>query len=507
VPVLAGISIALYAVVIVRVTWLLSRLHQQTLALSNRSAELTDALHTQRALEGDLRHQAFHDNLTGLANRALLHDRVGHALVTSARGPGMVAVIFCDLDGFKNINDSLGHQIGDDLLKVVGKRLLSVVRAEDTVSRLGGDEFAVLMDNISDPIVALTTAERIVSVIRQPIEHAEHTLRVSVSVGVSFGTAAKSVEVLLSEADAAMYAAKADGKDRVASFEEQMRSSVMRRMTLRNSFESGLLSGEFFVQYQPHVSLPDGRLQGFEALLRWQHPVYGAVGPDEFIPLAEETGFIIPLGRWVLETACTAATTWQRAGEPPLTIAVNISARQLQDPRLFDDVTAALAFSGLEPRQLVLEVTEGMLMANPNETAAVLARLKSSGVRVAIDDFGTGYSSLSYLRQFPVDIIKIDKSFVDPLGDPANEADAFVSTIIRLAHQLQLTTVAEGIEDRVQRQALVDLGCDSAQGYLMSRPLDEADARQFAAQSEASDASDAAALGHRPPGLQVERRG
>ncbi|HEX2904111.1 MAG TPA: EAL domain-containing protein [Jatrophihabitans sp.] len=478
VPVLAALSIALFGLVVLRVSWLLHRLDRQAQSLTERSDELAVALLTQQALEEDLRHQAFHDSLTGLANRALLHDRVEHALLSSARSAGTVAVIFCDLDGFKTVNDSLGHQIGDDLLSVIGKRLSSVVRPADTVARLGGDEFAVLLE-AADPELAMTAADRIVSVVRQPIECAGQTLRVTASVGVSFGTSAKSVETLLSEADAAMYAAKTAGKNRVASFEEQMRSQVQRRMALRNCFDDALRDGEFHLQYQPHVALADGRLQGFEALVRWRHAEFGPIGPVEFIPLAEETGFIVPLGRWVLEQACLTAAGWPDCAGGPLAVSVNVSARQLTDSHLLDDVRAALGFSGLDPRRLVLEVTEGMLTDDAVRSAAVLGQLRQLGIRIAIDDFGTGYSSLSQLRQFPVDVIKIDKSFVDPLADPSNEGDAFVSMIIGLARQLRLSTVAEGIETDTQRAALAGLGCDSAQGYLMSRPLDEADALHF----------------------------
>jgi diguanylate cyclase (GGDEF)-like protein len=482
VPVLASLSIVLLALVVLRVTWLLSRLTNQTLQLRERTHRLQDALNRQQLLEDDLRYQSFHDGLTGLPNRALLHDRVEHALHAAARATGTVAVLFCDLDGFKTINDSLGHHAGDDLLIVVGKRLSSVVRAGDTVARLGGDDFAILMDDVSDPSVALAVAERALSVLRRPIELSSHSISVSISIGIAFGDTTKSSEQLLSEADAAMFEAKAAGKDRVQIFQDSMRTRIIQRLELRNSFATALEAGQFHLQYQPYESLQDGRVEGFEALVRWRHPLHGEIRPLDFISLAEETGFIIPLGRWVLETACNTAATWAAPHGRGLTVSVNVSGRQLQNDQLVDDVKTALSYSGIRPEQLMLEVTESMLMVKPEESAAILGRLKSLGVRLAIDDFGTGYSSLSHLRQFPVDVIKIDKSFVDPLADPANEGQAFVGSIIRLAHDLRLSTVAEGVESLVQRQALIDLGCDSAQGYLLSRPLDPHAAEEWIAQ-------------------------
>src|SRR5664279_2600451 len=480
VKVLAATSILLIALVVLRVSWLLTRLVRQTGQLQERTHSLQAALTARELLEADLRYQAFHDSLTGLANRALLHDRVDHALTATTRASGLVALIFCDLDGFKTVNDSLGHQHGDDLLIAASKRLQSVVRSGDTVARLGGDEFAILMDNIDDTALATTVAERVVSVLRQPIELAGRSISVSVSVGIAFGDDTKSTELLLSEADAAMYEAKSAGKDHYQIFETSMRSRVVERMALGNSMRGALERSEFYLEYQPHFSLHDGHLEGFEALARWNHPSLGEVGPCRFIPVAEETGLIVPLGRWVLETACVQAVTWPAPDGKPLTISVNISGRQLQDPDLLDDVRTALAFSGLTAHRLILEITESMLMVNPTRTAAILTALKSMGVRLAIDDFGTGYSSLSHLRQFPVDILKIDKSFVDSLTDENSEGSAFLKTIISLAHDLHLSTVAEAIEGRHQRQVLTALGCDSAQGFLLSRPLGAAATQELA---------------------------
>jgi diguanylate cyclase len=284
-----------------------------------------------------------------------------------------------------------------------------------------------------------------------------------------------------------MYEAKSRGKDRFELFEEAMRTSIVHQMDLRNSFADGLRRGEFFLQYQPTISLHNGELEGFEALVRWRHPVHGELGPAEFIFLAEETGFVLPLGRWVVETACNTAAAWQRSHGRALTISVNVSGRQLQNSQFVDDVGAALAYSGIDPGRLVLEVTESTLMVDPAHVAKVLAQMKALGVLVAIDDFGTGYSSLSQLRQFPIDIIKIDKTFVDTLADDGKETDAFVATIIRLAHQLQLSTTAEGIEDDAQLRTLTRLGCDSAQGYLISRPLDVDAAHRLATANQVPD--------------------
>jgi len=471
--VLALCSMVLFGLVALRVVRLLNRLSQQT-------RDLRDALTAQQRLQEHLQHQAFHDALTGLANRALFHDRVDHALHAAERSKANVTVLVCDLDGFKRVNDSLGHNVGDQLLVAVSARLRSVVRPGDTAARLGGDEFAILIDDVADHSVALDIAHRVVTELRQPVEVAGQTISVSVSIGIASALPGHDVEQLLSEADAAMYAAKGAGKDRVQRFEEGMLTQTLRQMELRNSFAIGLHHGEFYLEYQPYISLDPDRLEGFEALVRWRHPIYGVVAPTDFIPLAEETGFIVPLGRWILETACAAAASWPTVGGRPLTVSVNVSARQLQDNQLIDDVRAVLAYSGVSPDRLVLEVTESMLMADPNHAAAVLADIKAMGIRLAIDDFGTGYSSLSYLQQFPIDVIKIDKSFIDPLTGTSDEGRALIASIIRLAHDLNLTTVAEGIELRVQQQTLIDLGCDMGQGYLLSRPMNAQAAIDFA---------------------------
>jgi diguanylate cyclase (GGDEF)-like protein len=473
-PVLGGISGALFGLVVVRMSWLLRRMHAQTVSLTEQSQALDEALTAQRALEDDLRRQAFQDSLTGLANRALLRNRIEHAIVACGRsGPG-VALLFCDLDGFKAVNDSLGHRVGDEVLAVVAERLLAVVRPEDTVARLGGDEFAVLIPRLADPAAAVTAAERVVSAVRRPIAltGSGSNVGVSVSVGVAFNEPGRSVDNLLSEADAAMYAAKAAGKDGVALFAEHMRDLLVRRAMLRNWFEQALTEGQFQLHFQPQVRLADGALLGFEALARWRHPVHGVISPAEFIPVAEESGLIVPFGRWVLDSACATAARWAHLCGVPIRIAVNVSMRQLQHDNVVTDVAAALAYSGLPAECLTLEVTETVLSVDAARTAVTLRRLKRLGVRLAVDDFGTGYSSLSYLRDFPVDVVKIDKSFVDPLTEPDSAGDRFVRLIVDLAHQLGLSTIAEGVEEPAQREVLASLGCDGAQGYLWSMPLD-----------------------------------
>ncbi len=481
VAVLASTSLVLFSLVVLRFVWLYGRAQAQANLLSERSESLQLALDAQHSLQGELRHQAFHDSLTGLPNRALLHDRVEHALASTPRRGTTIGVFFCDLDGFKAINDSLGHQTGDAVLVAVAHRLQMIVRREDTVARLGGDEFAVLLDDVESTEVGVALAARIVDVLREPITIDERQLNLSVSVGLAFSDDAIGVEELLSEADTAMYEAKASGKDRYSVFEPRMRSRLEERIAITDAFHGAIERGEFSLEYQPQISLADGSLEGFEALARWRHPTLAQIGPYRFIPLAEDTGFIVPLGRWVLQSACREAAAWPSTQDRPLTLAVNLSARQLDSHSLVSDVEEALALSGFDPRRLVLEITESALTADRGRTARTLGALRRLGVKIAIDDFGTGYSSLGHLHSFPVDILKIDKSFVDPLAEPGAEGAAFVQMILRLARDLDMATVAEGVETSTQRDALAQLHCQSAQGYLISRPLPPPAAREFIA--------------------------
>jgi diguanylate cyclase (GGDEF)-like protein len=473
---LAGISIILFALVVVRLRWMVART-----AAQNRSLE--EALTAREQLETELRHQAFHDGLTGLANRALLHDRVDHALESAPRLKGTVAVCFCDLDGFKAINDSLGHFVGDAVLVAVAHRLSAVVRPGDTVARLGGDEFAVLMTGIDSPAEAVIVARRIVSALHQPMTIEDRRIALSGSVGVAVADQYATTERLLSAADSAMYEAKAGGKNRLELFEASMHARIAERLDLTSALDAALEREEFFLQYQPQFALASGHLMGFEALIRWRHPNLGLVGPDRFIALAEETGQIVPIGRWVIEKACEQAAHWARTSAFPVTMSVNLSGRQLLDAQLVDDVRTNLALSGLTPRQLTLEITESVLIGDTEQSLRVLSELKSTGARLSIDDFGTGYSSLSYLRRMAVDELKIDKSFVDALVDSAGAGATFVGMIIRLAGSLGLHTVAEGIERPEQEAVLRQLGCDRGQGFLFGLPLDAAAATNLIGRS------------------------
>ena len=481
-PVLAATTVVVFALVCLRMSWLFQALRDQGLRAEADAAALAEALAARDRLELDLRHQAFHDPLTGLANRTLLYERVRDSLTSSAGRPELIGLLFCDLDGFKTVNDSLGHNAGDELLTVVSRRLQSLVRGNDTVARLGGDEFAVLLQEVDSTDTAMRIADRIVAAMREPVEIAGRQITLSVSVGLAFAEPSKSTEQLLSEADVAMYEAKSKGKSRWASFETAMRSKTVERLELANAFRGALERSEFYLVYQPYFSVRDGHIEGFEALVRWNHPTLGVVPPARFIPLAEETGFIIPLGRWVLERACEQAATWESVAPARLTMSVNISGRQLQDASLCEDVRTALALTGLSPGRLVLEVTESNVLGDSEEITSTLTGLKAIGVQVALDDFGTGYSSLSYLRRLPLDVLKIDKSFVDPLVSDGPQEMALVSTIIDFAHVLGLRTVAEGVETATQLARLRSLGCASVQGFLLSGPLDAEAATELIAE-------------------------
>ncbi|WP_284351498.1 putative bifunctional diguanylate cyclase/phosphodiesterase [Roseisolibacter agri] len=434
---------------------------------------------TERAaLQAQLAHQAFHDPLTGLANRALFRDRVGHALARQGRRRDHVAVLFLDLDDFKTVNDSLGHAAGDQLLRVVADRLLNATRGCDTVARLGGDEFAVLLENTRDEDDAITVAERVMQALGAPLALEGSELQVGASIGLARARPEDGPEELLRNADVAMYRAKHGGKGRTEVFAPEMHAAIVDRLALEADLRRALAEpsrDQFAVRFQPIVRLTDGAVVGVEALVRWTHPVRGALSPATFIPIAETSGLIVPLGAWVLREACREGARWARSrprgrGVPPLTLTVNLSGRQLQAPGLVEDVAAALAESGLDPASLVLEITETVIMQQTEANLVTLHALKALGIRLAIDDFGTGYSSLSYLQRFPIDILKIDKSFVDGLSRGGSDA-ALARTIIALGDTLALRCIAEGVEDDAQRTHLQALGCDYAQGFLFARPL------------------------------------
>jgi diguanylate cyclase (GGDEF)-like protein/PAS domain S-box-containing protein len=433
----------------------------------------------RKALEDQLRHQAFHDVLTGLANRSLFRDRLGHALARASRGARPTAVLYLDIDDFKAVNDRFGHAEGDRLLVAVAERLRAATRAGDTVARLGGDEFAVIVEE-SDPAEAQAAADRILAALRQPFDLGDRETAVRASIGIAIHDIdGGDADEVLRRADIAMYAAKARGGDGHATYEARLYEATVARMEAKADLQGALERGELEVAYQPIVEMETGLITGTEALMRWHHPEKGPIPPAEFIPLAEENGLIVELGRWILETACRQTRVWQeQTGRSNLSISVNLSGRQIADPDLVSHVAGALASSGLDPACLTLEITETTLVRDVEATVAAFRALKSLGTRLAIDDFGTGYSSLSYLRQFPIDTLKIDRSFVAALDDGA-DSGALVRSILDLSETLRLDTVAEGIETDEQRRALESLGATRGQGYLFARPMSSADMGGF----------------------------
>ncbi len=418
-------------------------------------------------------HKAFHDNLTGLPNRDLFLDRLRQALDRSSRDRVLRAVLFLDLDNFKVINDSLGHKAGDELLKVVAGRLRACLRPADTAARLGGDEFVVLLDGVTGVGDATRVAERIAEAVVRPIELGERQVVVGASVGIALTADHESQpEVVLRNADVAMYEAKKEGKGRTKVFDPGMFAQALRRLELGNDLRRAIEQEELRLYYQPKVLLGTDSITGVEALVRWEHPERGLILPNEFIPLAEETGVIVPLGWWVLREACRRAREWgeQYPAALPLGMSVNVSVKQFQQPDLVRGLAGILQEVGLEPSRLQLEITESMVMEDTEYAAGLLRELKGLGVKLAVDDFGTGYSSLSLLRRFPLDELKIDKEFVDGLGQ-IDQDEAIVRLVIDLSHALGLEAVAEGVETVEQLARLREMGCDQAQGYYFWESL------------------------------------
>ena len=428
----------------------------------------------RKSLEEELKHQAFHDALSGLANRALFLDRLEHALTRTARSQSQLAVLFLDLDDFKLVNDSLGHSAGDDLLVAVAGRLVTSLRAGDTAARFGGDEFAVLLEEITDLDEACQVAERIIAELRVPLAVEDREVQVHASIGVALSQGGTEDPAgLLQAADVAMYAAKGRGKGRYEVYQPALQAAMVERLERTADLQRAVDEQEFVVHYQPIVSLGEGvPITGAEALVRWRHPVRGLLLPKEFIPLAEETGLIIPLGRWVLQQACVQARKWQQAHDLAgrFRVSVNISARHFQHDGLVEDVSEALRLSGLDAGSLVLEITESVLVQDADSVIARMLELKLLGVSFAIDDFGTGYSSLSYLKRFPIDILKVDKSFVDDVGESVGSG-VLAEAIVQLGNTLNLETVAEGIEQAHQVSDLRALGCQFGQGFYFAKPL------------------------------------
>jgi diguanylate cyclase (GGDEF)-like protein/PAS domain S-box-containing protein len=424
----------------------------------------------RKQFEMQLTHAAFHDELTGLANRALFTDRVAHALARRERDATTLAVLLLDLDDFKTVNDGLGHAAGDSMLRAVAERLSALVRPGDTTARLGGDEFAMVLVDLPNEQSALHAVERIISVLGQPLVIEGKEVFVQASIGLAFaGGGPVTPEEVLRNADAAMYVVKTDGKGRYAVYQPHMHAAALHRLDLRADLQRALDNDEFALHYQPIVSMETGGVVGVEALVRWMHPQRGLVNPDAFIPLAEETGLVVPLGLWVLERACRQVVEWSVAN-PGLSVSINVSQRQLRRGEFGDEVGQVLAATGIEPSRIALEITESAIMADVETTIERLQALKALGVRLAVDDFGTGYSSFSWLRQLPVDVLKIDKEFVDELGR-REQGGFLVAAIIDLAHNLGLRTVAEGIERPTQLARLKDMHCDLGQGYHVGKPM------------------------------------
>lgn len=439
---------------------------------------LASALAEKEVSETQLWHRSLHDPLTGLANRTLLVDYLGQALERAQKGALTLAVFYINLDRFKVVNDSLGHVVGDQLLVGVAERLLGCLRHNDVAARPGGDEFVLIIEDVSTINGAANVAERVFEAIGMPFELGDHSVVTTASMGIALSTTGQvDPEPLLRAAHLALQEAKQRGRGRYEVFSSELWATAHKRLELELELRKALDEGQLEVYYQPLVSLGSGGIVDMEALVRWNHPTRGLVPPLDFIPLAEETGLIVPLGRWVLEQACRQTKEWQEQipTNPPLMVSVNLSGRQLQHSGLIDDIIDVLRETRLAPEHLRLEITESVLMVDLRVTIAQLSRLQGLGVMLAIDDFGTGYSSFDYLKRFPVETIKIDKSFVDGLGEDSNDS-AIIQSVISLAHALKMTVVAEGVEKVTQLEELRVLGCDRFQGYLFARPMPAKDA-------------------------------
>ncbi len=430
-------------------------------------------IEARRRLESQLAHQAFHDPLTQLGNRALFTDRCANALTAAGNAKHTVAVLLLDLDDFKTVNDMHGYDAGDLVLAIVAARFSNVVRPTDTLARFAADEFALLLNGVTSDGEAVAVAQRLIDAMAVPIRLKDRQVRVGVSIGLAGGQADSNVETLMRDAGLAMHEAKARGKDCLRVFRPEMHVAFLERVKLGEDLQQALQHEQFYLVYQPIVDLTSHQMIGMEALVRWKHPARGIIPPLDFIKLAEDTGAIVPLGNWILNTACRQVAQWhkRRPTAAPLTITVNVSPLQLHHHSFVDDVRTAVAESRLDPACLVLEITESALVDDTPENLALFVELKSLGIRLAIDDFGTGYSSLSYLQRFPFDILKVDKSFVDGVAGGGTDV-AFARTIIALGEMLNLRVLAEGIEQRNQLAMLKELSCGYGQGYLFAKPLD-----------------------------------
>lgn len=445
--------------------------------IHDREAKVTGAVivfrdvSAARVMALQMTHSAEHDFLTGLPNRLLLNHRIGQAIGSAPRHMKQVAVLFLDLDGFKHINDSLGHPIGDKLLQSIGKRLLDCVRAWDTVSRQGGDEFVVLLSGADRPEDAAVVAKRMLQAVAEAHSIDQHELHVTTSIGVSvYPDDGRDAETLIKNADTAMYQAKENGRQTYEFFKPAMNVRAVERQSIEESLRRALERQEFVLHYQPKISLRTGAITGAEALIRWNHPTRGLVSPDQFIPIAEDSGLILPIGNWALRGACEQARSWADAGFPVSTVAVNVSAIEMRDENFLEGLFTILRETGLDPRYLEVELTESVLMKHADSAVSILRSLRANGVQVAVDDFGTGYSSLSYLRKFPIDALKIDQSFVRQITS-ADDDTSIVTAVLSMAQSLKLRVVAEGVETLGQLAFLRAHQCDEAQGYYFSRPV------------------------------------
>ena len=447
------------------------RVQERTAELQLSTERLTAEIHQREQMEVELTHSAHHDFLTGLPNRKLLNDRIGQAIALAQRHRNRVAVLFLDLDGFKHVNDSLGHRLGDKLLQSAAQRLVECVRRSDTVSRQGGDEFVVLLSEVERPEDAGMAAMKLLHAMAKPHSIDEHDLHVTTSIGVSvYPDDGLDAETLIKNADTAMYQAKEHEPHNYRFFEPAMNIRAVERQSIEGSLRRALERQEFALHYQPKIDLRTGGIVGAEALLRWTHPGRGPVPPAQFIPVAEDCGLIVPIGHWVLREACRQARVWTDAGLPTTLMAVNISAMEFRNGNFLECIFAILDETGFDPRLLELELTESVLMNNAAATVSILDVLRTKGIRLAVDDFGTGYSSLSYLRKLPIDALKIDQSFVHQLTTTSND-QTIVTAMIHMGRSLGLRVVAEGVETQAELAFLQAHQCDEAQGYFFSRPL------------------------------------
>lgn len=440
----------------------------------------------RKRIEKQVQFQAQHDPLTNLPNRILLRDRLNYAIATARREGSSMWVVFLDLDRFKLINDSLGHKAGDVLLQTISLRLQSLLRVSDTVARLGGDEFVLILNDMQGEQLALDMIRRIMDNVAKPLQAGEHELAMTCSIGIAvYPTDGSRAEELIEHADIAMYRAKEAGRGNFQFYKASMNQRAVDRLLLENALRNALQAEEFELMYQPQVELCSGRIIGAEALIRWRHPKRGLVGPGEFINVAEEMGLIVPIGAWVMRAACAQAKAWQDAGHPLLRIAVNLSARQFAQKNLVEQVQEVLSQTDFDATGLEIEITESLAMTDVEQTIVILRKLKALGIQLSIDDFGTGYSSLSYLKRFPIDVLKIDRSFVRDISSDPEDA-AIVSAIIGLAHNLNLKVIAEGVEEEDQLAFLHRAACDAMQGYLFSRPVTAAEFEQVLLNNMAS---------------------